>query len=372
MNAVVDTPELRAQYNANQPRITAFWTELSQNEALYARFKALAALDRVRALAGRAAPSHRKRAARLPSRGSRTRRPSTSSASGACASASREISTRFAENVLDATNAFALYITDASELAGVPDDALQMFREAAQRRRPDRLQDHAAVPELFGDPRLRRRSLAARTALSRLCDACLGSRQPGLEQRPADGRAGPAAAANTRQPARLRRATPRSRWSPRWPRARTRCCEFLRDLGAAARPYAQRDIDELREFAAQQLGIAELMPWDFSYASEKLREARYSYSDQELKLYFSEPRVLGGPVQGDRDAVRASRSARTAAPTWHPDVRFYRIENAARRTGRPVLSRPVRARAQAGRRLAGRCAQPPRPPLERCDRRCPT
>ena len=58
---------------------------------------------------------------------------------------------------------------------------------------------------------------------------------------------------------------------------------FLRDLARPCAPYAQRDIDELRGFAAQELGIADLQPWDFAYASEKLREARYAYSDQELK-----------------------------------------------------------------------------------------
>ena len=192
MNAVVDTPELRAQYNANQPRITAFWTELSQNEALHARFKELAALDEFarwpaarRRLIENELRDFRLGGAELAAeqkqrfRGIRERQS--------------EISTRFAENVLDATNAFALYVTNPAELAGVPDDALQMMRDAAERRRPVRLQGHAAVPELFGGPRLRPRSLAARAALPRLRDACLGSWEPGLEQRPTDGRTRPAA-----------------------------------------------------------------------------------------------------------------------------------------------------------------------------------
>ena len=79
--------------------------------------------------------------------------------------------------------------------------------------------------------------------------------------------------------------------------------DFLRDLGRRARPYAERDVREVREFAASELGIAELQPWDFSYASEKLREARYAYSEQELKKYFTRAARAGGPVQGDRDAV---------------------------------------------------------------------
>ena len=74
------------------------------------------------------------------------------------------------------------------------------------------------------------------------------------------------------------------------------------------------------------MGIAELMPWDFSYASEKLREARYAYSDQELKLYFTEPRVLGGLFKVI-ETLFGVAIREEAAPTWHPDVRFFRIES---------------------------------------------
>jgi oligopeptidase A len=102
--------------------------------------------------------------------------------------------------------------------------------------------------------------------------------------------------------------------------------QFLRDLGARARPYAQRDLAELQAFAAQQLGIADLQPWDFTYASEKLREARYAYSDQELKAYFTEPRVLAGLFRVIESLFGVAIREETA-PVWHPDVRFYRIES---------------------------------------------
>ncbi len=130
LNAVVDTPELREQYNANQPKLTAFFTELSQNEALYARFKELAALPDFaswpaarRKVVENELRDFRLGGAELPA----DRKPRFKE----LAEREAQVSTRFAENVLDAINAFALYVDDAKALAGVPEDAVQMFAEAA-------------------------------------------------------------------------------------------------------------------------------------------------------------------------------------------------------------------------------------------------
>ncbi len=101
--------------------------------------------------------------------------------------------------------------------------------------------------------------------------------------------------------------------------------QFLRDLGARARPYAERDVAELRRFAAGTLGLTDLQAWDFSYASEKLREDRYAYSDQELKRYFTEPQVLTG-LFNVIETLFGVAIREESAPTWHPEVRFYRIE----------------------------------------------
>jgi len=132
LNAVVDTPQLREQYNANQPKLTVFFTELSQDEALYARFKELAALPDFASW-----PAARRKVIENELRDFRL--------GGAELPADRkhrfkelcereaQVSTRFAENVLDAINAFALYVDDAKALAGVPEDAVQMF---AKRRPP--------------------------------------------------------------------------------------------------------------------------------------------------------------------------------------------------------------------------------------------
>jgi oligopeptidase A len=323
MNAVVDTPELRAQYNANLPGITEFWTELSQNEALYARFKALAAAPDFAQW-----PAARRRLVENELRDFRLGGAELAAADKQRFKAAREresqVSTRFAENVLDATNAFALTITNAADLAGVPQDAMQMLREAAEADGRDgykislQYPSYSAVMD-YADDRTLRESLY-RAYVTRASE--FGK---------PDWNNGPLMAEllKLRQDsARLLGYPAFAHVSlvPKMAESPEEVLTFLRELGARARPYAERDVEELRQFARAQLGIEELKPWDFNYASEKLREARYAYSDQELKLYFTEPRVLAGlfrVIETLFDVAIREESA----PTWHPDVRFYRIES---------------------------------------------
>jgi oligopeptidase A len=109
---------------------------------------------------------------------------------------------------------------------------------------------------------------------------------------------------------------------------------FLRDLGVRARPYALKDVADLREFAASQLGLADPQPWDWAYVGEKLKEARYSFSEQEVKQYFTAPKVLAGLFKIIETLFEVS-IRRDEAPVWHPSVEFYRIE----RTGRAARRR---------------------------------
>ncbi len=145
MNAVVDTPQLRAQYNANQPRLTAFWTELSQNEALYARFKALAAAPDFAQW-----PAARRRIVENELRDFRLGGAELDDAHKQRFRELRErqsqLATRFAENVLDATNAFALHIDDRDALAGVPEDVVAgVPRSRAGRRKTPATRSHCSI-----------------------------------------------------------------------------------------------------------------------------------------------------------------------------------------------------------------------------------
>ena len=133
---------------------------------------------------------------------------------------------------------------------------------------------------------------------------------------------------------------------------------FLRDLARRAKPFAERDYAELAAFARDELGLADLAPWDLAYASEKLKAKRFAFSEQEVRRYFPEDKVLAGLFRVAETlygiSIRESR-----APTWHPDVRFFDIDDAAGALiGQFYLDIYARAR-QAGRRVDGRRDQPP-------------
>jgi len=323
LNAVMDAPDLREQYNANLPKLTSFWTELSQNEALYARYKDLAARPDFESwtaarrkvlsnelrdfrLGGAELPAHKK--ARLKNVRERA----------------AQLSTRFAENVLDATNAFELFIDDASKLAGLPDDALEMLREAAAEDGRDgykiTLHSPSYTPVLqYADDRALR-ALVHRASHTRASE--LG--------KPEWDNSGPVIELLRlrREAANLLgyRSYAELSLEPKMASSPDEVLVFLRDLARRSKPYAERDMAELREFAARELGLAAVEAWDVPYASEKLRQRRYAYSEQELKQYFPEHRVLAGLFKVIETlfsvVVRPDRG-----PVWIPDARLYRIES---------------------------------------------
>ncbi len=104
--------------------------------------------------------------------------------------------------------------------------------------------------------------------------------------------------------------------------------DFLRDMAKKAKPFAEKDITELKAFAKDELGITDFQPWDAAYASEKLMQARYAFSEQEVKQYFTEPKVIAGLFQVI-ESLFTVKVKEDKAPVWHEDVRFYRIETPA-------------------------------------------
>ena len=326
MNAVVDSPALRDQYNANLPKLTAFWTELSQDERLYARYKALAARPDFAAWT----PARR----RVIDNELRDFRLGGAELDAAAKQRLRQVrerlaqlSTRFAENVLDATHAFALYLgeKDRAQLDGVPADALALYREAADADGGPHvggykvtLQYPSYLPIINYAHDRALRSRMYRAHVTRASEFGKPDWDNGalileiLRLRQEQARLlGYANFAEVSLVAKMAR-------SPR------EVMDFLRDLARRARPQAQRDLAELREFAARELGLADLQPWDIGYASERLREARYAYSAQELKQYVPEPRMLDGLFRVI-ETLFAVRIAPDRAPVWHPDAKFYRI-----------------------------------------------
>ena len=122
---------------------------------------------------------------------------------------------------------------------------------------------------------------------------------------------------------------------------------FLRDLAHRARPFAEKDVSDLRAFAKDEVGIADPQPWDWTFISEKLKEARYAFSEQEVKQYFTAPKVLAGLFKIIESLFDVS-IRRDEAAVWNPAVQFYRLERAGKVVGQFYLDQPARAGKRGG------------------------
>lgn len=325
LQAVVNSPALREAYNSNLARISQFWSELGQNLALYAQYKKLAASPE----AAQYTPA-RRRVLDNALRDFRLGGAELNEADKARLSAIREelasLSARFEQNVLDATEAYALDIDDEATLAGLPDDVKAATRTAAEQAgKPGwrlSLQMPCYLPVMqYADNRRLRETLyrAYTTRASELGDATFDNSP--LIDRMGLLRYELATLLGMANYAEYSLATKMAE-SP------AQVLDFLRDLAARAKPFARQDRAELEDFARTHLGLDSLEAWDLAYASEKLKEARYNFSEQTVKQYFSEPKVLAG-LFGVIERLYGMRVEADQAPLWHPDVRFFRVVDAA-------------------------------------------
>ncbi len=325
LQAVVNTPELREAYNANLPKVTRFGSALGQNLALFAQYQALAASAEA---AGYDAA--RRKVLDNALRDFRLGGAELDEAGKARFSAIREelsaLSAKFSQNVLDATDGFALYVRDVAELAGLPAEVVAAARAAAQKDGKDgyklTLQMPCYLPvQTYADNRTLREQLYRANAVraSEFGDAALDN-SANIDR----------ILALRAELAALLGFASYADYSVATKMADTpeQVLAFLRDLATRANPHAQRDRAELEAFARDELGLAELEAWDLAYASEKLKQARYSYSEQEVKQYFTEDRVLAGLFDVIQRLYGLQVQA-DSAPVWHPDVRFYRLVDAS-------------------------------------------
>ena len=319
LNQVADTPALRAAYNADLPRVTEFHTRLGADDRLYAKYK------RIAAEAGALSAPRRKalaNAIRDFALSGAELQGQAKARFAAIQERSAELETRYRENVLDATDGFACYV-ESADLDGVPADVVQATREAAQAegRLGHKLSLHYPV---YG-PLMQyatQRDLRQRLYTAYVTRA---------------SEAGPVERDNTalmRELLELRHEEARllghANYAevslvPKMARSPDEVRRFLADLALRARPHAERDLAELRSFAAAELGLAELQSWDLAFASERLRQARYDFSDQEVKQYFTEPTVLAGLFRIVQTVFEVTIRP-DSAPVWHNSVRFYRVE----------------------------------------------
>lgn len=327
LNAVVDTPELRAAYNENLPKLTEFWTALSQNLAMFDKYKSLQAGAEYATLS----PARKKiidNAIRDFRLGGAELSADKKERFAEIQERHAELSTKFSENVLDATNDYALIIEDAAELAGLPDDVQQAARAAAEKDGKSGYKFTLHFPSYFpilqfADSRSLREKIyrANATKASELGDAF--SKRAEWDN-----------SSNIVELLKLRQEEAHLLGYKNFAEvslvakmAETpeHVISFLEDLARRARPFAEKDLAELRTFARDELGLDSLEAWDISYASEKLREQRYAFSEQEVKEYFQEPKVIDGLFRLVQKLF-AIEIKPDVSPTWHPDVKFYRVE----------------------------------------------
>ena len=323
LHSVLDSPELREAYNAGLPKITAYYADLSQNEALFAKFKALRESAEFDSLS---AP--RKKIVENELRDFRLGGAELAQDKKARFKAIQEelsaLSAKFEENLLDATNAFALIVENESELAGIPDDALEAAREAAQKDEKPGWKFTLHMPSFFplmqyADRRDLREQLyrAHVTRASEFGDAKLDN--TALIADILSLRQEAARLLGFDHYAEVSLATKMAQ-SPR------QVLDFLEDLAAKSKPFAERDFAELKAFARDELNLPDLQAWDAAYASEKLRLKRYAFSDNEVKQYFPETVVLPGMFKVV-ETLYGLTINQTEAPVWHPDVRFYTVSD---------------------------------------------
>ena len=342
LQSVVDTPELRAAYNEALPKVSECFIRLSQNEALYGKYKAMResadfeTLSPVRrrlverelrdfVLSGAALPEAER--ARVKEIGERL----------------SVVTQKFSENLLDATNAYTLDLEDDSRLKGIPADTLALYRmqaEAAGRtgyRVTLQFPSYLPFMRYCEDRELRETLYRAFATRASEFDGGKFDNTPLMSE----------ILALRAETAKLLGFADYGTLSLETKMAESpaEVMAFLRDLAAHAKPAAERDMAELRAFARETLGLEDLQSWDQAYASEKLREARYSYSDAEVKRYFTEPAVFSGLFALVETLFGITIRAADAS-VWHPTVKYFEVL----REGEVVASFYADLYARAGKR----------------------
>jgi oligopeptidase A len=324
LNAVMNSPELREAYNAGLPLMTQYYAELGQNLELFNKFKALRNSPEFLTLT----PTRKKiienelRDFRL---GGAELSEEKKSRYLEIQERQSELSSRFSDNLLDATNDYTLVIECRGELNGLPEDALQTAHEAAIAAGKAgwlfTLKAPSYLPVMqFADNReLREKIYRAYATRASEFGKVDWDNSP-LMKEIVQLRGEEARLLGFNNFGELSLAAKMAE-SPK------QVIEFMRELALRSRPFAEKDLVELRDFAKTSLGLNELHSWDTTYSSEKLREQRYAFSEQEVKEYFPEDAVLTGLFKLV-ETLYGLKIVEASAPIWHETVRFFDIRDA--------------------------------------------
>ena len=323
LNSVVDTPELRAVYNELMPEITIFFTEIGQDIELYNRFKIIknsAEFDTL-SQAQQTKLNHDLRdfvlsGAELP--------PEQQAELAQLQTEGAQLGAKFAQNVQDATDAFGIYFDDAAPLAGIPEDSIAMFAAAAQSEGKTGYKIGLQIPHYlaviqYADNRELREQIyrAYVTRASELSDEGKFDNTANVEQ----------TLANALKTAKLLGFKTYAELSLATKMADTpeQVLNFLHDLARRAKPFAEKDFAEIKAFARESLNIEDPQSWDLSYAAEKLRQAKYAFSETEVKKYFPISKVLAGLFAQIKKLYGIELAEKTV-PVWHKDVRYFELK----------------------------------------------
>ncbi len=324
LNAVADNPTLREAHNAALPLLSEYATEMGQNEGLYHSYRRIAetkGLDRSQEkVLENALRDFRLAGVDLaPGRKARFKEISKRLA---------ELQSNFSQNVLDATQGWKKHFSDVERLNGLPESALALAADTAEREGVEGWMLTLEFPSFHpvmiyaDDETLRHEIYEANStrASDQGPNAHTWDNSDIIEEimRLRHERAELIGFANYAEYSLVRKMAPGT----------SRVMEFLHDLARRARPIAENELRELREFAGKQFAKMTLEAWDIPYYSEKLRQAKHDISQEELRPYFPVPRVLDGMFQVVHQLYGLDIEPVEGFDTWHPDVLFFRIRDA--------------------------------------------
>ena len=322
LNAVVNSDSLRKAYNDNLIKLTEFYTNLSQDESLYKKYQSLKDSAIFKSLT----PSQKciiDNVLREFKLGGAELNETDKKRFKVIQEKLAKLSTQFEENILDATNEFSIFVDHLDELIGIPEENIKKAHAEAKEDKKEGYKFTLHFPSYlpvmqYADNRTLREKLyhAYATRASELASPKFDNTNLIEEIL--------ALRYESSQLLGFKHFTEMSLVT-KMAKSSEEVITFLMDLANKAKPFALKDMDELKSFA-KTLKIEKLEAWDIAYVSEKLRQAKYSFSENEVKQYFPEHRVLKGLFKVV-ETIFKLKIIKSDAPTWHKDVSFYSIKN---------------------------------------------
>ncbi|TAG27704.1 MAG: M3 family peptidase [Burkholderiales bacterium] len=340
LNSVADTPELRAAYNEKLASVSEFYTALGSDERLFAKYKAISPTS----LNAEQKKAH-SNALRSFKLGGAELQGAAKERFAAIQTRLSELSQKFSENTLDSTEAFA-YFAAEEELDGLPNDVKSTARQLAEKDgKPGykltlKMPCYLPVMQYAKSSELRKRLyMAHNTRASELFEAGKFDNTPIMRE----------ILALRQEESKLLGYKNFAEVSlvPKMANSPDEVVNFLRDLGKRAKPFAQKDVQEMRDFAAKELGINDPQAWDWPFIGEKLKEAKYSFSEQEVKQYFTAPKVLAGLFNIIQTLFEVDIQ-KDQAPVWNPKVEFYALMRGDKKIAQFYLDTPARDGKRGG------------------------